>query len=115
MMQQRLHQIIAAIGETFEADFAQAIFAPAGSDVRETATFMERQILQMTDLFFFPFVLFTIFFSWMGFFKGGQRFEHLPLSARQQQIRAWKTSRIGSCRMLMNVYESLSLVGRYGA
>ena len=64
-MQQRLHQIIAAIGETFEADFAQAIFAPAGSDVRETATFMERQILQMTDLFSSP------LFSLRSFFLDG--------------------------------------------
>jgi hypothetical protein len=115
MMQRQLHPIIEAMGETFHAEFAPASQVEHQADVRTVSAFMERQILQMTDLFFLPFAILTLFFSWTALGTGGRRFEHLPLDARQRHVRAWKQSGIGPCRTLMNVYESLFLVGMYGA
>ncbi len=105
--------IVSALAYSFaqpHAEPARTVLQPPYNDV---ARFILRQRENLPDFLRAPMRLATLAFDLAGLAVAGRRFHSQPPAARWRQVRAWKGSRLGFRRDLMNYYESLAVFGLY--
>jgi hypothetical protein len=81
----------------------------------DAAYFVIGQLNRMPDFLRPALRLLTFVFDWAAMLTHGRRFHRLTSQAREKIVARWRTSRIGPCRDLIRLYESLVLVHTYSS
>jgi choline dehydrogenase-like flavoprotein len=87
--------------------------AELGPPYNDVTRFIVEQQARMPDLLRGPLFAATLFFDLMGFPRFGRRFHTRAPTLRQEQLKGWKSARLGFCRDLARYFESLAVLDLY--